>query len=235
MPSALRIKELRDLNDNVMMSDGVLSSGVNIDNALSGATFPAGHWTPLGVRYGNTSDNYLLFDNIFTDDYLYYKFYFQLQMSSVGSGNNLYFRFRDVTPNDISISYYYGRHVFDGHGGAYSTALNGGSYGILWGAGLWSVTNMPTINGELYITQVSNPSIGGISRLPGMVRPFAFGTVIGYGTDASTGYGRSDFSIRFNQDSSSNAISSKGIALFSQGTADRFGTNSYIYAWGMNP
>jgi len=34
MPSALRIKELRDLNDNVMMSDGVLSSNV---------VFPAGH------------------------------------------------------------------------------------------------------------------------------------------------------------------------------------------------
>ena len=43
MPSALRIKELRDLNDNVMMSDGALSSSVNIDNSLSGATFPAGH------------------------------------------------------------------------------------------------------------------------------------------------------------------------------------------------
>jgi len=43
MPSALRIKELRDLNDNVMMSDGALTSGV---------TFPAGH--VVQVKY--TSD-----------------------------------------------------------------------------------------------------------------------------------------------------------------------------------
>ena len=34
MPSALRIKELRDLNDNLIMSDGVLTGNV---------TFPAGH------------------------------------------------------------------------------------------------------------------------------------------------------------------------------------------------
>ena len=34
MPSALRIKELRDLNDNVIMSDGALTGNV---------TFPAGH------------------------------------------------------------------------------------------------------------------------------------------------------------------------------------------------
>jgi len=35
MPSALRIKELRDLNDNVMMSDGVLSSGVVFPDTIS--------------------------------------------------------------------------------------------------------------------------------------------------------------------------------------------------------
>ena len=47
MPSALRIKELRDLNDNVMMSDGVLSSGV---------VFPAGH---IGIKsYSITNNNY---------------------------------------------------------------------------------------------------------------------------------------------------------------------------------
>ena len=34
MPSALRIKEIRDLEDNVMMSNGALTSNVS---------FPAGH------------------------------------------------------------------------------------------------------------------------------------------------------------------------------------------------
>ena len=40
MPSALRIKELRDLNDNVMMSDGALTSNVSFanigDDSISG-------------------------------------------------------------------------------------------------------------------------------------------------------------------------------------------------------
>ena len=45
MPSALRIKELRDLNDNVMMSDGVLSSGIK---------FPAGH--VIQVVYNQKTD-----------------------------------------------------------------------------------------------------------------------------------------------------------------------------------
>lgn len=39
MPSALRIKELRDLNDNVIMSDGALTGNVVMDNV----TFPTGH------------------------------------------------------------------------------------------------------------------------------------------------------------------------------------------------
>lgn len=34
MPSALRIKELRDLNDNVMMSDGVLTGNVTFPAAV---------------------------------------------------------------------------------------------------------------------------------------------------------------------------------------------------------
>lgn len=42
MPSALRIKELRDLNDNVIMSDGALGANV---------TFPAGHI----INYNSTT------------------------------------------------------------------------------------------------------------------------------------------------------------------------------------
>ena len=45
MPSALRIKELRDLNDNVMMSDGALSSNV---------VFPAGH--VVQVKRGKSAE-----------------------------------------------------------------------------------------------------------------------------------------------------------------------------------
>jgi len=44
MPSALRIKELRDLNDNVMMSDGALTNNVDMSNVdMSNVSFPAGH------------------------------------------------------------------------------------------------------------------------------------------------------------------------------------------------
>ena len=39
MPSALRIKEIRDLEDNVMMSNGALTSNVDMSNV----SFPAGH------------------------------------------------------------------------------------------------------------------------------------------------------------------------------------------------
>lgn len=46
MPSALRIKELRDLNDNVIMSDGALGANV---------TFPAGHVLQVLVNQNNNS------------------------------------------------------------------------------------------------------------------------------------------------------------------------------------
>lgn len=49
MPSALRIKEIRDLEDNVMMSNGALTSNVDMSNVdmsnvdISNVSFPAGH------------------------------------------------------------------------------------------------------------------------------------------------------------------------------------------------
>ncbi len=45
MPSALRIKEIRDLEDNVMMSDGALTGNV---------TFPAGHVVQVKHDYVET-------------------------------------------------------------------------------------------------------------------------------------------------------------------------------------
>jgi len=45
MPSALRIKELRDLNDNVMMSDGALTGNV---------VFPTGHIIKASAIVNNT-------------------------------------------------------------------------------------------------------------------------------------------------------------------------------------
>ena len=47
MPSALRIKEIRDLEDNVMMSDGALTSNVSLENV----SFPAGHIIQTVTEY----------------------------------------------------------------------------------------------------------------------------------------------------------------------------------------
>lgn len=56
MPSALRIKELRDLNDNVIMSDGALGANV---------TFPAGHI--IQVVYSQKTDREALPTSSWTD------------------------------------------------------------------------------------------------------------------------------------------------------------------------
>ena len=58
MPSALRIKELRDLNDNVMMSDGVLSSVVK---------FPAGF--PIRVNHFQGTETQQVFGSAGYDYY----------------------------------------------------------------------------------------------------------------------------------------------------------------------
>jgi len=47
MPSALRIKEIRDLEDNVMMSNGALTENVSLESA----SFPAGHIIQTVTEY----------------------------------------------------------------------------------------------------------------------------------------------------------------------------------------
>ena len=49
MPSALRIKEIRDLEDNVMMSNGALTSNVS---------FPAGHIVGQAITFYNEITSY---------------------------------------------------------------------------------------------------------------------------------------------------------------------------------
>jgi len=68
MPSALRIKELRDLNDNVMMSDGALTSNVDMSNVV----FPS-EFKRSTVQKSNGHNESL--GNIFFDSPAYVEWY----------------------------------------------------------------------------------------------------------------------------------------------------------------
>lgn len=58
MPSALRIKEIRDLEDNVMMSNGALTSNV---------TFPAGHI----IKYHEATNGDKIYDGSLSNAWEY--------------------------------------------------------------------------------------------------------------------------------------------------------------------
>ena len=220
-------------SDDQISGDKIHGGTISGSTLNSDITFPDGHWVPLGLVQGNSSDNRMIFDNVFSDDYLYFKIYFQIMPSALTQGGDLYFRYRK-NGADLSNSSYYGRTVFDGYGGTSSAAITALTYYNLWTVGLWSQTNKPIMNGEYIFSQVSNPVINGSTRFGSYYRPYGIGSCFGYAVDTNTGYGRSDSNIRYNVDLNSSSLPD-GFVIYTSTSTDRLSTNSYVYAWGMKP
>lgn len=68
MPSALRIKELRDLNDNVMMSDGALTSNVVFPDGHIIEVKTVNHTSSSGDTFGVAFGTALTMSNILTTE-----------------------------------------------------------------------------------------------------------------------------------------------------------------------